>query len=59
MGEFACKRPKEKRVEAKKSTMRKVGGWSIAMGTIILTVGVAVGVGCVVAGGSLLKASAK
>ena len=38
-------------------TMRRAGGWCITMGIITLTVGITVGVGCLVAGGDLLKHS--
>ena len=36
-------------------TMRRVGGWCVALGVITLTVGVCTGIGCIVAGGDLLK----
>ncbi len=38
-------------------TMRHAGGWAIALGIISVTIGVSVGVGCLVMGGRLLKAS--
>ncbi len=36
-------------------TMRRVGGWCVALGIITLSVGVCVGIGSIVAGGDLLK----
>lgn len=35
--------------------MRRNGAWAIALGAIAITVGVSVGVGCLVMGGQLLK----
>lgn len=36
-------------------TMSHIGGWNIALGVIVLTVGLAVGVGSIVTGAKLLK----
>ena len=38
-------------------TMRRAGGWCVTLGIISLTVGLCVGIGCIVAGGDLLKNS--
>lgn len=37
--------------------MRRAAGWNIAAGVSTLVVGIAVGVGCIVAGGMLLSRS--
>ena len=37
--------------------MRRAGGWSIALGIVTLSVGLCVGVGCIITGGDLLKNS--
>ena len=40
-------------------TMTRTGAWCLTMGIVILTVGVAVGVGSIVAGGTLIKKAAR
>lgn len=37
--------------------MRRAGGWNIVMGIATLVTGVSIGIGCLVAGGSLLRNS--
>ena len=36
-------------------TMNRTGGWSVAMGIVIMVVGISTGIGCIVNGGILLK----
>lgn len=36
-------------------TMSKIGGWNIALGVISVVIGVAVGIGSILAGARLLK----
>ena len=36
-------------------TARRAGAWALALGVISVTVGIAVGVGCIVVGGRLLS----
>ena len=36
------------------TTARAVGAWNIVFGVVAITFGIAVGVGCLVAGGKLL-----
>ena len=45
--------------DMRSKTMRKAGAWCIAMGATVLTIGIAVGVGTIIAGGMLLKKSAR
>lgn len=37
--------------------MRRAGGWNIVMGITTIVTGLSVGIGCLVAGGSLLRNS--
>ena len=45
--------------DSRSKTMRRTGAWCIAMGVTILTIGIAIGVGSIVAGGTLLRKSAR
>lgn len=36
-------------------TARRAGAWSLVFGVVTITVGIAVGVGCIVVGGRLLS----